>query len=178
MRFLRKCIGSRGLGGALRLAVPGVLALVGLIGLNVVALAAAAQATNPVDDPLHTASRQELDVIKVLLAQEKAWNNGDIDGFMQGYKDSPETLFIGRQISKGFGEISAEYKHDYPNKSSMGQLGYAELEVHPLREDIAVCIGRYHLERSKRDGGSADGLFSVVLEKTPDGWRIVVDHTT
>lgn len=136
------------------------------------------QAQNPEDNPLHTASRQELDVIKVLLAQEKAWNKGDIDGFMEGYKDSPETLFIGRQVSKGFREIIAEYKHDYPSKSSMGQLGYSELEVHPLSETFAVCIGHYHLERGKRDGGSADGLFSLVLEKTDDGWRIVVDHTT
>jgi uncharacterized protein (TIGR02246 family) len=130
------------------------------------------------DNPLHMASRLELDVIKVLLSQEKAWNKGDIDGFMQGYKESPDTLFIGRQVSKGFNEILAEYKHDYPNKSSMGQLGYSELEVHPLSETYAICIGHYHVERTKREGGSADGLFSLVLEKTDTGWRIVVDHTT
>jgi len=44
------------------------------------------------DDPLHTASRVELDVAKVLLAQEKAWNRGDLEGYAKGYKDSPETL--------------------------------------------------------------------------------------
>ena len=137
-----------------------------------------AQAPNPEDNPLHMASRAELDVIKILLAQEKAWNKGDIDGFMQGFKDSPSTLFIARQVSKGYNEISAEYKHDYPNRSSMGQLGYSELEVHSLSDKFAVCIGHYHLDRSKKDGGSADGLFSLVLEDTQDGWRIVVDHTT
>lgn len=130
------------------------------------------------NNPLHMASRQELDVIKILLAQERAWNKGDIDGFMQGFKDSPSTLFIARQVSKGYSEISAEYKHDYPNRSSMGQLGYSELEVHTLSDKLAICIGHYHLDRSKRDGGSADGLFSLVLEDTADGWRIVVDHTT
>ncbi|MDP9039795.1 MAG: nuclear transport factor 2 family protein [Acidobacteriota bacterium] len=129
-------------------------------------------------NPLHTASREELDVIKVLLAQEKAWNNGDIEGFVSGYKDSPETLFIGRQVSRGFAEIVAEYKHDYPSRSSMGVLGYSELEVHPLSNSFAACIGRYHLDRSKKEGGGADGLFSVVLEKTDQGWKIVVDHTT
>jgi ketosteroid isomerase-like protein len=137
---------------------------------------AAAQAT--VDDPLHTASRQELDVIKVILAQEKAWNAGDLVGYAKGYKDSPATLFIGRQVSRGYAEIVAEYKHDYPTAASMGTLGYSELEVHSLSETFAVCIGKYHLDRSKKEGGPADGMFSLVFEKTEQGWKIVVDHTT
>lgn len=131
-----------------------------------------------VEDPLHKASREELDIVKVLLAQEKAWNAGDLAGFEQGYKVSPDTLFIGRQVSRGFAEIVAEYKHDYPNAASMGTLGFSELEVHSLSENFAVCIGRYHLDRSKREGGSADGMFSIVFEKTEQGWKIVVDHTT
>ena len=139
---------------------------------------ALAQGPNPEDNPLHMASRQELEVVKIVLAQEKAWNKGDIEGFMQGFKNSPETLFIARQVSKGFNEISSEYKHDYPNRSSMGQLGYSDLEVHSLSDKFAICTGHYHLERAKRDGGSADGLFSLVLEETAQGWRIVLDHTT
>ena len=60
----------------------------------------------------------------------------------------------------------------------MGALTFSELEVHPITDTLAVCIGKYHLERSKKDGGPADGLFSLVMEKTPDGWKIVLDHTT
>jgi ketosteroid isomerase-like protein len=135
-------------------------------------------AQSPEDNPLHMATRQELDVIKVVLAQEKAWNAADLDGYMKGYKDSPETLFIGKQVSKGYAEIVAEYKHDYPNAASMGTLGFSELEVHPLSETFAVCLGKYHLDRSKKEGGPADGMFSLVFEKTDQGWKIVVDHTT
>ena len=51
-------------------------------------------------------------------------------------------------------------------------------EVHPLDENFAVVIGRYRLERSKKDGGNVEGLFSLVVEKTDNGWKIVVDHTT
>jgi ketosteroid isomerase-like protein len=50
--------------------------------------------------------------------------------------------------------------------------------VHPLSDTFAVCLGKYHLDRSKREGGPADGMFSLVLEKTDQGWKIVVDHTT
>ena len=130
------------------------------------------------DNPLHTASRAELDIVKVLLGQEKAWNAGDLDGYTKGYKDSPDTIFIGQQISRGYKEIVEDYKHNYATRSSMGTLTFSELEVHTLSDTFAICLGKYHLDRSKRDGGSADGVFSLVLEKTSDGWRIVLDHTT
>ncbi len=129
-------------------------------------------------DNLHTATRQELNIIKVLIAQENAWNKGDIAGFASGFKNSPDTLFITHQVSRGFAGLVDEYKHDYPNKGAMGILAYSDLEVHPLDENFAVVIGKYHLERSKKDGGTAEGLFSLVFELTDNGWKIVVDHTT
>ena len=128
------------------------------------------------DNPLHTASRTELDVVKVLLAQEKAWNAGDIEGYVKGYKDSPDTLFIGRQISRGYAQILQDYRHNYPTRSTMGTLGFSELEAHALSDTFAVCLGKYHLDRPKKDGGGADGIFSLILEKTDEGWKIVVDH--
>jgi hypothetical protein len=63
-------------------------------------------------DPLHTASRQELNIIKVLIAQENAWNKGDLVAFAAGYKDSPDTLFITHQVFRGFAGLVDEYKHD------------------------------------------------------------------
>jgi ketosteroid isomerase-like protein len=133
-------------------------------------------AQNP--DRLHTASRQELDVIKVLLAQEAAWNRGDLPAFASGYKDSPDTLFITHQISRGYAGLLDQYKRDYPTRAAMGTLAFSELEVRPLDENYAVCIGKYHLERGKKDGGNAGGIFSLVFEKTTDGWKIIIDHTT
>ncbi|MGH9595337.1 MAG: YybH family protein [Edaphobacter sp.] len=129
-------------------------------------------------NPLHPATHQELDIIKVLLAQENAWNNGDLAAFAAGYKDSPDTLFITRQVFRGFAGLVDEYKHDYPNKAAMGTLTYSDLEVHPLDENFAIVIGKYRLDRSKKDGGSAEGLFSLVFENTDSGWKIVLDHTT
>ena len=127
---------------------------------------------------LKVATPQELGVIKVLLAQEAAWNRGDIDGFATGYKDSPDTIFIGSHVSRGRESLVNDYRKNYPNKDAMGQLGFSELEVHPLDEKFAVVVGKYHLDRNKKAGGNADGIFSLVFEKTDAGWKIVVDHTT
>ncbi len=130
------------------------------------------------ENSLHTASRMELDVVKALLAQEKSWNSGDLEGYVKGYKDSPDTLFVGRQISKGYAQIFEDYKHNYPTRATMGTLAFTELEVHPLSDTFVVCLGKYHLDRPKRDGGNADGIFSLVFEKTDQGWKIVLDHTS
>ena len=129
-------------------------------------------------DALHTASRTELDVVKVVVAQEKAWNAGDMESYVKSYKESPDTLFIGRQVSKGYAQIAEDYKRNYPTRASMGSLTFTELEAHPLSATFAVCLGRYHLDRAKKDGGAADGIFSLVFEKTDQGWKIVLDHTT
>ena len=130
------------------------------------------------DSQLKTASRQELDVIKILIKQEAAWNRGDLEAYVQAYKDSPDTLFVASTVNHGFAGLLAEYRRDYPTRAAMGTLGFSDLEVHPLGEDFATCIGKYRLERSKKDGGSSEGYFSLVLEKTDQGWKIVLDHTT
>lgn len=127
---------------------------------------------------LTTVPQQQLDVIKVLLAQEEAWNRGDLEAFAQTYKDSPDTLFITSTINRGFSGLLEEYRHNYPSRAAMGTLAFSGLEVHPLDDRFAVVIGRYNLERSKKDGGHAEGIFSLVLEKTDKGWKIIVDHTT
>jgi uncharacterized protein (TIGR02246 family) len=148
-------------------------AALALLAIALLPLGAPAQ-----DAQLKTATQQELDVIKVLLAQEAAWNRGDLEGFTQGYKNSPDTLFITRQVFRGVDGMIEEYRHNYPNKAAMGTLAYSELEVHPLDERFAVVIGKYHLERNKKEGGNAEGIFSLVFEKTDKGWKIIVDHTT
>jgi uncharacterized protein (TIGR02246 family) len=127
---------------------------------------------------LTTVPQQQLDVIKVLLAQEEAWNRGDLDAFAQTYKDSPDTLFVTSSVNRGFTGLVDAYRKNYPNRAAMGTLAFSELEVHPLDEHFAVVVGKYHLDRSKKDGGGADGIFSLVLEKTEKGWKIVVDHST
>jgi len=129
------------------------------------------------DNQLHTASHEELEIVKVLLVQEKAWNSGDLEGYLKGFKDSPDTIFMARQISRGYAQIAEDYRHNYPNRTLMGQLSFSELEAHPISDTLAICLGRYHLDRGRKDGGAADGMFSLVMEKTAEGWKIVLDHT-
>jgi predicted RNase H-like HicB family nuclease len=132
------------------------------------------------DTALHTATRTELDVVKVVLAQEKAWNAGDLEGYVKGYKDSPDTLFVGKEISKGYAQILDDYKHNYAKQGTMGTLAFSELEVHTLSQTFAVCLGKYHLDRSKKEGGArytdarrTSMIFHVTMEPVEDGWIMI-----
>jgi ketosteroid isomerase-like protein len=39
-------------------------------------------------------------------------------------------------------------------------------------------LGRWHLERAKDSRGPAGGMFTLILRRFPQGWRIVHDHTS
>ncbi|WP_216841038.1 SgcJ/EcaC family oxidoreductase [Acidobacterium sp. S8] len=114
----------------------------------------------------------------VLMGQVEAWNRGDIDGFMEGYQNSPETTFVGKTIHHGWQQVQERYKHDYATKESRGTLEFSDLTVRLLGADYAVTTGKYHLTRSAAGGGDASGVFSLVWQKSKDGWKIILDHTS
>jgi ketosteroid isomerase-like protein len=114
----------------------------------------------------------------VLDKQVVDWNRGDLETFATGYKNSPNILFIGSTISRGYAQMLDTYRKNYSTKEKMGKLNFSELEVQPLDEHFATVTGHFHLERTAAGGGNADGHFLLVFEKTPDGWKVVRDDTT
>lgn len=114
----------------------------------------------------------------VLADQQIAWNRGDIDAFMRGYKDSADTTFIGQTIRQGYDTILARYKKTFPTRAAMGRLDFSGVTVRMLGKDNAVVTGRFHLARTAADGGVAHGVFSLVFERDPDGWHIILDHSS
>ena len=126
----------------------------------------------------HAATPQEAAIRNVLNAQVAAWNRGDVVTFMHGYKDSPATTFVGKTIGHGYAEILARYRKTYAGKEKMGQLTFSELDVNLLDAQFATVTGRYHLTRNADAGGDAEGIFSLIFEKTSEGWKIILDHTS
>ena len=127
--------------------------------------------------PIQT-DKDKTAIEQVLHDQEKAWNRGNIDSFMRGYKDSPETTFIGKTLSHGYQPILERYKKGYATRDAMGTLDFSDLEVRMLGTDYAVVTGKYHLARTEEGGGDARGLFSLIFERESSGWQIILDHTS
>ena len=129
--------------------------------------------------PVAASGQSEASAIQTMMQKSAAdWNRGDIDAFATSYKNSPDILFLGKTISRGYAGMLATYKEHYPTREKMGTLVFSQLQVQPLDELFATTTGHFHLERTAAGGGNADGYFLLVLEKTKNGWKIVRDDTT
>jgi beta-aspartyl-peptidase (threonine type) len=114
---------------------------------------------------------------RVLDDQDRAWNRGDLEGFMAGYLRSPQLTFLsGRDPQRGWEKTLERYRERYQRKGNeMGRLSFSDLDVRLLRRDLALVTGRWKLVRKK---DAPDGLFTLLMWQTPEGWRIVHDHTS
>jgi ketosteroid isomerase-like protein len=78
-------------------------------------------------------------------------------------------------IVRGYDGVLARYKKAYADRDAMGQLQFSGLEFRFLGADAALVLGHWHLTRTKGDIG---GVFSLVFQRFPEGWRIIHDHTS
>ena len=131
--------------------------------------------------PLAATAQSTADAATIIAVVNKSaddWNHGDLDTFASCYKNSPDILFIGKTISRGYDQMLATYKRNYATRDQMGTLAFTQLEVQPLDAHFATVTGQFHLTRSTEGGGDVNGYFLLVFEKTPTGWKIVRDDST
>jgi len=113
----------------------------------------------------------------VLAAQQAAWNRGDLDAFMAGYAHRDDLVFTsGGKIRRGWQDTYDKYRAKYgADPSTMGHLDFEILGIQPLGADGAIVLGRWRLTATPNAGA---GVFSLGFARTPDGWRVVHDHTS
>jgi ketosteroid isomerase-like protein len=112
----------------------------------------------------------------VMNQQTTAWNNGDIDAFMQTYLKSDSLMFIGSKgITYGWDSTLAHYKKGYPDKAAMGKLSFELKELQPLSPEYYFVVGKFILERSS---GNLSGHFDLLFKKVNGRWYIICDHTS
>lgn len=125
-----------------------------------------------------SAPAQETAIRQLMEQQAADWNRGDIDAFMTTYEDSPQTTFVGQKVEYGYANILARYKRVYATPAAMGKLAFTNLAIRVLDSNYAIATGNFHLDRTANAGGNADGIFSLIFKKEPQGWKIILDHTS
>lgn len=116
------------------------------------------------------------EITETILAGVEGWNRGDIEGFMGQYWQSDDLRFAsGGTVSFGWRTVLERYKKRYPDRKTMGRLVFSDLDVRLLGDAAALAFGRWTLER---EADAPTGLFTLVLKRFPEGWRIVHDHTS
>ncbi len=147
-----------------------LLAAVAALALNTQAIAQSAPA----------ATTDQAAIAQVLQTSAADWSQGNLSAFMRSYENAPETAFVTRQgLIKGYDALQSHYAANYASGTGkMGQLALTLLDDRPLSADYALVTGRFALSRPAADGGNASGIFTLLMHRTVQGWRIAYDHTS
>jgi len=139
--------------------------------VGIIAALAVSSIGQDAEDVARTAIR------KMMEQQQAAWNRKDLEAFMSGYWNSPDlTFFSGAREAKGWQAALDRYKKAYQGAGhEMGRLEFTNLRIEMLGPDAAFVRGEFRLTMS--DGKKPQGLFTLVLRKFPEGWKIVHDHS-
>jgi ketosteroid isomerase-like protein len=125
---------------------------------------------------LSAASRTQVekDILDILERQKASWNDRDIEGFMAYYWKSAEFTFQSSQNRlRGWEALLERYTKSYSGEN-WGSLDFTDLEIKVLAEDCAYVLGRWRLGSGET---SREGLFTIILKRFPEGWRIIHDQS-
>lgn len=121
-------------------------------------------------------SKDEIAIKNLMQTQETAWNNGQLENFMQGYWKTDSLMFIGKSgITYGWQKTLNNYKKGYPDTAVMGKLTFTLIQIKPLAVDYYFIVGKWHLQRSI---GNLEGHFTLLFKKINGEWVIVADHSS
>src|SRR5438445_8254530 len=110
------------------------------------------------------AAEPTAEICEILHAQQRAWNRGDIDGFMSGYARARSTIFVSEDsVTRGWQTVRDRYKKKYSDREKMGTLVFSDLEITPLGNDAAIALGRWKLKRANDE---PHGRFTLIFRRT------------
>ena len=117
----------------------------------------------------------ENEIQDILDQQKISWNDENIEGFMEYYWNSEKFTFqSGNKRLHGWDALLSRYKESYSGEK-WGILGFTDIEIKVLSNDIAYVLGRWKLIYKD---SSEEGLFTILFLRMPEGWRIVHDHSS
>lgn len=125
--------------------------------------------------PVIDVTADEAAIRQVIDAAQIAWNNGDLEGFMESYWKSDSLQFYSKRgLNHGWQEALDGYKRGYPDLSSMGTLHFDIVSVTPIGEVGFIVLGKYTVTRVDN---TLEGTFTLIFKKKDGRWVAVYDHT-
>ena len=119
--------------------------------------------------------KEKLKIENLLAKQVEAWNEGNLEKFMETYRNSEKLSFVGsRGPTLGWQQTLENYKAGYPDKAAMGNLKFTILNISKIDKKTIYVIGKYDLTR---EIGNVRGYYTLVIQKFGKEWLIVSDHS-
>lgn len=115
-------------------------------------------------------------ITNLLEKQVEAWNQGNLEKFMETYWNSEKLVFVGsRGPTYGWQATLESYKKGYPDKVAMGKLKFTILDISKIDKKTVFVIGKFELTR---EIGNLSGHYTLVVQKINGQWLIVSDHSS
>lgn len=123
----------------------------------------------------NTIEKDKQEILTLLDAQQKAWNENNLEAFMNGYLKSNDLIFYsGGKLKYGWQNTLTSYKKSYPDSSYTGTLKFEIVNISPINSGAYWVMGEYHLNREK---GIANGTFMIIFKKIKGEWKIIADSS-
>jgi uncharacterized protein (TIGR02246 family) len=120
-------------------------------------------------------SKDEKAILAVMREEERAWNSGNIEAYVELYAPSDSTRMIySSGAVYGKDSILAFYKKYWP-KERMGQLTLDGERLERLSKNYYYVSGYFHVRYP--DGKSINGRFSGLMKKIKGRWYLYTDHS-
>lgn len=129
------------------------------------------QEPRPLNDPTADAAA----IRGVIDAAQIAWNNGDLEGFMESYWKSDSLQFYSKRgQNSGWQATLDGYRQSYSDRALMGNLHFDILSVSPLADGVYIVLGKYTVTRKD---SILEGSFTLLFQQKQEKWVAVYDHT-
>uniref|UniRef100_UPI003217F560 YybH family protein n=1 Tax=uncultured Draconibacterium sp. TaxID=1573823 RepID=UPI003217F560 len=120
--------------------------------------------------------KDKSEILLLFEKQKEAWNEGNLEKFMETYLKSENLVFVGaRGATYGWQAALDNYKKGYPDKNAMGKLELKVLKMSKIDIHTVFVVGRFELSR---EIGDLAGHFTLVIQKIEGNWLIVSDHSS
>ena len=103
------------------------------------------------------------------------WNRGDLDAHVAVYADS--ALLLPGVEARGRVQARRTLASYFADPIARPRLALDSLRLAPLGSGYVLATGQYVLEGGTVSGPRR-GWFTEVWGRTPDGWRIIHDHSS
>jgi uncharacterized protein (TIGR02246 family) len=122
-------------------------------------------------------SKAQQEIIDFMRQEEKVWNAGDLNGYVELYLPEAETRFLTKKgVVKGKADILAYYEKYYSPKEKMGQLTLKHDSIEIINKSTAYTTGFFTVIHN--DGKKQEGRFSGLMKKKKGKWYMYTDHSS
>lgn len=120
-------------------------------------------------------NKDEVAILNVLRAEERAWNAHDLEGYVGLYAPLDSTrMILPKGVASGRENILAFYKKYWP-EDKMGNLKLDGENLERISKKYYFVTGYFQV--SYPDGKAVHGRYSSLMVKWKGKWYIYTDHS-